>query len=179
MTAHLHLPGRVLDIIEQHHEFLDGTGYPKGRSGEQIADSVRLVAVANTYDNLCNPPNLAEALTPKAALATMFTRFKNKLDGNLIERFIRTMGIYPPGTVVKLNDGSIGLVVTVDPDASLRPEVLLYNPDIPRDEALIVDLRENLDLAVEGVLSPKEHPSRIYEYLRIEERLGYFVERRP
>jgi putative nucleotidyltransferase with HDIG domain len=173
------MPLPVLDIIEQHHEFLDGTGYPRRTLGEDIAYSARLVAVTNTYDALCNPRHPGDALTPKAALAAMYAKYKNKLDTKLVERFIRTIGIYPPGTVVRLNDGSIGLVVTADPKAPLRPEILLYNPDIPKAQALILDLKEYRELSVLEVLPPKEHPSQIYEYLGIEARIGYFIERRP
>lgn len=173
------MPPAVLDIIEQHHEFLDGAGYPHRISGDEIAYPARLVAVANVYDELCNPRHNADALTPKAALAAMYAKYKNKLDTKVVERFIRTIGIYPPGTVVRLSDGSIGLVVTADAKAPLRPEILLYNPDIPREQALILDLKEYRELSVLEVLPPKEHPSQIYEYLGIEARLGYFIERRP
>jgi HD-GYP domain-containing protein (c-di-GMP phosphodiesterase class II) len=173
------LPLSVLDIIEQHHEFLDGTGYPLRASGEDIPYAARLVAVANSYDGLCNPGNPADALAPKAALAIMYTQYKNKLDPRLVERLIRTIGIFPPGTVVRLSDGGIGLVVTADPKAPLRPEILLYNPDIPKEQALILDLKEHRELSVLEVLPPHEHPAQIYRYLGIEERIGYFVERRP
>ncbi|MEW6419378.1 MAG: hypothetical protein AB1480_14900 [Nitrospirota bacterium] len=148
-------------------------------TGEQISKSARIVAIANVYDNLCNPQNVADALTPKTALAVMYTKFKDKLDNRLVERFISTIGVYPPGTVVRLNDGSIGVVVTVDQQELLKPQLLLYNPDIPKEQALIVDLKEHDDLSVQEVLRPGEYPRRIYEYLNIEERLGYFIERRP
>ena len=174
-----YFPGEILDIVDHHHEFLDGTGYPHRKSGEKIPHGARLVAVADTYDALCNPRARLDALTPKTALAIMYTRYKNKLDTHLVERFIREIGVYPPGTVVKLSDGGIGLVVTADALHPLRPEVLLYNPDIPSEQALIVNLKEHNDLTVREVVPPQEHPRRIYSYLGIENRLGYFVERRP
>jgi len=172
------LPPMALDIIDQHHEMLDGSGYPHKLSADRISQLVRIVTVANVYDNLCNPHNPANALTPKAALATMYTRYQNKLDKALVARLIQTIGVYPPGTVVRLNDESIGLVIAVDPNERLKPELLLYNPDIPYSQALIVDLKEHDGLTVQDVLRPGEYPSRIYEYLRIDERIGYYVDKR-
>lgn len=169
----------ALEIIERHHEFLDGTGYPQGLPATKLSKLVRIVAVANTYDNLCNPQDLANAVTPKTALAMMYTKYKDKLDRAVVERFIRSLGVYPPGTVVRLSDESIGLVIAVDPKSLLKPEILLYNPDIPKEEALIVNLKEYDDLAIRDVLLPGDYPSRIFEYLGMEERMGCFIEQRP
>jgi HD-GYP domain-containing protein (c-di-GMP phosphodiesterase class II) len=169
----------VLDMIEYHHEWLDGSGYPYQFPAERLSLPVRIVSIANLYDNLCNPPNPTAALTPKTALAIMYTRYKNKLDSQLLEHFIRRIGVYPPGTIVRLNDGSIGLVIAVDPKALLKPELLLYNPDIPKEQAMIVNLQEYENLCIKDVLTPKDYPPRIYQYLGLQERLGYFIEKRP
>lgn len=171
-------PNEVLDIVESHHEYLDGTGYPHKKQGDAISELARIVAVANVYDNLCNPPNPSYALTPKIALATMYSKYKNKLDHELVQTFISTLGVYPPGSVVQLNDESIGLIISVDPHDMLNPEVLLYNPDIPPLQALIIDLKEHPDLKIEKVLKPGEYPKRVYEYLGVEERLGYMTSTR-
>lgn len=172
------LPSVALAIIESHHEAMDGSGYPLGIGGQQIPKQVRIVSIANVYDKLCNAQNPADSITPKVALALMYKKFKNQLDGPLVELFIRTIGIYPPGSIVKLSDDSIGLVVAADSGAMLQPELLLYNPDIPMKDALIINLKDHTDLDIVAVLKPGDYPSRIYEYLGIEERLGYFVERR-
>jgi len=171
-------PAAVLQIIESHHEFLDGSGFPKQLKEEQISKLTRIVTIANTYDNLCNPADSEHAMTPKVALATMYSRFKDKLDNKLVQTFISTLGIYPPGSVVSLSDESIGLVISVDPKQMLSPEVLLYNPEIPVLQALIINLQEYPDLKIEKVLKPNEYPKRIYEYLGVEERLGYMTSSR-
>lgn len=57
--------------------------------------------------------------------------------------------------------------------------MLLYNPDIPKEEALIISLKDHPDLAIQEALAKQDYPSRIFQYLGIEERLGYFVETRP
>lgn len=169
-------PPVVLDIIHQHHELLDGSGYPDGRRGEQLSRAVRIVTLVNLYDNLCNPPNIADAVIPKTALSTLFTRYQGKLDPELVALFIRTLGVYPPGTVVRLSDGSIGMVIAVDSKQLLRPQVLLYHAEIPKKEALIVDLRSE-DLSVETALAPGQYPTEVLEYLGVRARAGYFFER--
>ncbi len=170
------LSGESVDIIEQHHEMLDGSGFPKGAKSTQISTLSQIVAIANIYDNLCNPADPKTALTPKAAMAILYAKYKNKLDGKLVQSFIQTMGVYPPGTVVQLSDESIGLVVSVDPKELLSPQILLYNPDIPANEALMLDLKEHKDISIADALKPGSYPKRIYDYLGIQERLGYFYE---
>jgi len=172
------LPPESLAIMEQHHEFLDGSGYPKGLSGSDISKMARIVAIANLYDNLCNPPEAKNAMTPKNAMAVLFQKYKDRLDAQIVQRFIQTMGVYPPGTVVKLSDGSIGLVTAVDPKALLKPQVLLYSDDIPRNEAVLVDLQKIAGLSVVDVLKAGPQTERVFSYLGIQERVGYFFDQR-
>ncbi len=169
------MPQDVLNIIELHHEFVDGTGFPNQLAGEKIPEVVRIVSIANIYDNLCNSADTTKSLPPKIALATMYSKLKDKLDIELIQTFISTLGVFPPGSVVSLNDESIGLVVSVDPKDMLNPEVLLYNPEIPRSKALIINLKEHPEIKIEKVLKAGEYPKRVFEYLGIEERVGLMI----
>lgn len=168
-------PQEVLDIVELHHEFLDGTGFPHQYKGDQIPELARIVAITNMYDKLCNPADASKSMTPKIALATMYSRFKDKLDHKIVQSFISTMGVYPPGSVVNLSDESIGLVISVDPKDMLNPEILIYNPDIPPLQALIINLSDHKDIKIEKVLKPGEYPKRVYEYLGIQERIGFMT----
>lgn len=168
----------VQAIIAQHHELLDGSGYPDKLREEKLPRAVRVVAVVNLYDNLCNPPSIADAMIPKVALSVLFTRYKGKLDGELVALFIRALGIYPPGTVVKLNDGSIGMVIAVDSKDLLKPQLLMYNADIPRKEAVILDLKDE-ELNIDTALAPGQYPKEVFEYLGVRARAGYFFERGP
>lgn len=164
----------VADIIRHHHEMLDGSGYPEGRKGDAISKLTRIVSIANLYDNLCNPPDPKRARTPKLAMAALYRQYKGKVDATLLQHFIKSMGVYPPGTVVKLSDGSIALVITVDSEQLLHPTVIVYNPEIPRNEAVLLNLAETPELEVVDALKPSDYPQRIYDYLGIKERIGYF-----
>jgi putative nucleotidyltransferase with HDIG domain len=166
----------VVHVIRHHHEFLDGSGFPNQLKGDQISKICRIVAIANIYDNLCNTADPNDAVIPKLAMAILFKKYKDQLDTELVQHFIKTFGVYPPGTVVQLNDESIALVISVDPSTILKPKVLIYNPDIPANQALMVSLADHEELKVEKVLKPHECPPRVYEYLGIQENMGFYLE---
>ena len=168
---------RILDVIDKHHEFLDGSGYPKGLTGEALSMLVRIVTIANLYDNLCNPADIKAATTPKSALAIIYLHYQDKLDRDLIKSLISLLGVYPPGTVIKLNDDSIGLVICSNPKDSLHPVILIYDPETPKEEAIIVDLTENLDIQILEELKPGQYPSNIHNYLSIQERISVIMDK--
>ena len=106
-------------IVQQHHELFDGSGYPQKLKGDAIHPLARIVAIANYYDELCNPSNLADAQTPHEALATMFAKLRTRFDSRLLQIFVRCLGGYPPGTVVQLSNGVIGELSNLLYDAAL------------------------------------------------------------
>ena len=167
----------VLDIIDKHHEFLDSSGYPQRLDGDKLSKLVRIVTIVNLYDNLCNPTDPKTAMTPKNALATLYKHYQNKLDNDLVKQFIGLLGVYPPGTVVKLNDDGIGLVISANSQSSLRPGVLIYDPDTPKEQAMILDLSEHPDVQILEALRPGDFPPEIHSYLGIQERIGYMMEK--
>ena len=169
------LPVQVKNIIACHHEFFDGSGFPNRLAGDRIPRLARIVAVANRYDNLCNPFDLREARAPAEALRQMFRSEAARYDAQMLQLFIKTLGVYPPGTFVALSNGSVGMVVETNPADLLHPLVMLHDPDIPRSEALLIDLRD-ADLTVESALSPAKLPLETVEYLAPRGRLDYFVE---
>jgi putative nucleotidyltransferase with HDIG domain len=165
----------VLEIVRHHHERLDGSGWPDGRAGGRISLPTRIVAIANRFDGLCHPIDPARGLTPSEALATMYRQEATQLDPVLLQRFIKCMGIWPPGTVVQLSNGAIGLVIGVEPADTLRPTVLLADLAVPRSEALIVDLREAEDVKVVRAIRPADLDRDILGYLSPRMRTNVYV----
>lgn len=165
----------VRNILACHHECWDGSGFPNTLTGEKIPRLARIVAIANRYDNLCNPFDLHGAKTPAEALRQMFGTDSRLFDPALLQLFVKTLGVYPPGTFVRLSNAAVGLVVETHPDDLLRPLVMLHDPDIPRGEAMLLDLKE-VELKVEGALSPAKLPMEVVEYLAPRGRLDYYVE---
>ena len=168
-------PKLALFIIYQHHEAADGSGYPKGIKGPQIHLLSKLVSIANTYDNHCNKRNPAESLTPYEALSYMFSRQKDAFDQKLLSAFIKCLGIYPPGTVVQLNNGAIGMVIAINPEDQLHPNVLLYDPEIPPADALVIDMHDDPDLKITQSIRPTALPQQIFDYLSPRTRITYYV----
>jgi putative nucleotidyltransferase with HDIG domain len=171
------LPAEELAIIAQHHELADGRGYPQQLSGEQIAPLARIVALVNLYDNLCNPGNPSQAVTPHEALALIFAQMRNQFDNKVLMPFIRMMGVYPPGSVVELSDGRMALVVSVNAVRPLKPNVVVYEPRVPRDEALVEDLEQTQELGIRRSLKPLQLPKAAFDYLSPRQRICYFFER--
>ncbi len=164
----------TLEVIALHHEYLDGSGFPGGVSGTVIGKYARIAAIANSFDNYCNRINPADALTPAEALSHMFRRETEKYDPGLMQQFIRCLGVYPPGSVVKLNNESTGLVVSVNPGKLLHPTLLLYDPDVPKEEALMLNLADDPDLEIVSTLRPGNLPREVFEYLNPRSRISYY-----
>ncbi|WP_374477309.1 HD-GYP domain-containing protein [Zoogloea sp.] len=170
------LPEPVLRIILQHHELADGSGFPNKLKGDQIDPLARIVSLVNYYDNLCNPADLAKAMTPHEALSLMFAQRRAKFDTRALQVMIRCLGVYPPGTVVKLSNDAIALVSSVNPAKPLRPWVTVYDPNIPKDEAIMLDLEEEPDINIAKALRPIQLPPEVYEYLSPRKRVTYYFD---
>lgn len=170
------LPG-VRAVIRQHHECSDGSGFPGGHKGPQINPLARMVAIANRYDNLCNPLRLSDALTPAEALSRMFAREAGRFDSAMLAIFIRELGVYPPGSFVRLSNGSIAMVIASTAGSSLKPTVLVYEPGVPRDEALVINLTESPEVKIDHVLRPAALDQNVVTYLNPRMRLSYFVQK--
>jgi HD-GYP domain-containing protein (c-di-GMP phosphodiesterase class II) len=168
-------PGALL-VLAQHHESADGSGFPLRLSQDRMSMAARIVSIVNRYDNLCNPPLVARALTPHEALSTLFSQHRSKFDGTVLNAFIRMMGVYPAGSLVQLTDDRHAMVVGVNSSRPLKPRVLIHDPDVPRDEALVINLEELPDLGIRRSLGPSKLPAPALDYLAPRPRVCYFFE---
>lgn len=173
------LDPRVGLIILQHHECIDGSGYPSKLKSEEIDRLARIVAIVNTYDNLCNPLDITAAMTPYEALANMFSRQRAKLDPSILKLLIKSMGVYPPGSIVRLSSGDHGMVISVNPSKPLRPCVMLHLPDIPRRTPMLIDLGEEASLSITHCLRPSQLPKEALDYLSPGKRISYYFDKEP
>lgn len=172
------LTAAVKNIIACHHEQWDGQGYPNGLAGGKIPRLARIVAIANRYDNLCNPLDAKTAYMPAEAVAHMFKHEHGAYDPDILGAFVKALGVYPPGTFVSLSDGSYGLVVESNSRDLLRPLLMLYDASVPRNEALLLDMRE-ADEKIAGAVAPKDLPREVVEYLAPQGRVDFYIEGKP
>jgi len=175
----MHLAPAALAIIREHHELFDGTGFPAKLKGEAINALARLVAIANYYDDLCNPPLLAEALTPHEALSLMFAKLRSKFDPRFLQVLIRCLGVYPPGTIVQLSNGAIGMVATVNTAKPMKPVVMVYDAEVPKDEAILIDMESQTDINIAKAIRPVQVPRDVYSYLSPRKRVSYYFDSSP
>jgi HD-GYP domain-containing protein (c-di-GMP phosphodiesterase class II) len=99
-----------LACVLHHHENEDGTGYPLGKVGAQIPLLAKLVALADRYCARVSERGYRPTMTPNAALRDMLMEARTTLDSNLASLMIRTLGIYPIGTYVRMINGEVGVV---------------------------------------------------------------------
>jgi HD-GYP domain-containing protein (c-di-GMP phosphodiesterase class II) len=170
------LPEGALAVLTQHHEHADGSGFPAGLRGEALSLPARIVAIVNRYDNLCNPPLLARALTPHEAVSTLFAQGRAKYDAAVLSAFIRMMGVYPAGSLVQLTDDRYGMVMGVNSSRPLKPRVLVHDEKLPRHQAVILNLEQLPDLGIRRSLTPLRMPPAVLQWLDPRPRLAYYFE---
>jgi putative nucleotidyltransferase with HDIG domain len=176
MTAVADFPRAALQVIHQHHEANDSKGYPDGLASQDISFLAKVTAIANYYDNLCNRLDPKDSLTPHESLSLMFGKRRDRFDHSLLNLFISCLGIYPPGTIVELNNGIIGMVVSINAGKPLQPIVLIYDPTVPKNEAIIFDLGSEAEVKIERSLRPSQLPPKVFAYLDPRVRVSYFFE---
>jgi putative nucleotidyltransferase with HDIG domain len=176
MAQRMHLPAAGLAIIAQHHEFHDGSGYPDGLRGEAVGLLSRIVVIGNHFDGLCNPPQMEDALTPHEALSLMFARLQAKFDPQLLKVFIHCMGVYPPGSIVQLSNGAVGMVLSVNTQRPLKPVVMVYDASVPREEAILLDMDTERSLNIGKALRPAQVPREVLSYLSPRMHLSYYFD---
>ena len=162
----------ALAVIADHHECADGSGWPNAK--RETSRAARILALVNRYDRMCTPEAQgAEPMMPAEALATLFRSLSGKYDKAILSSMIKLLGVYPPGTVVQLSDGTLALVVSPG-TTSLQPKVLIYSPEVPRDEAPNMDLADEPGLKVAEAIRPATLPPDVLEWLNPQQRLSYF-----
>lgn len=137
-------PEEILSIVKEHHEKYDGSGYPQGLKGEEIAFKARIVGLADVYDACISNRPYRSRLTPQQALQIIF-QDKEKYDPHILKAFISVMAIYPIGSLVKLNTGEIAKVIRVNKNQPFRPviKVLFDRNGNKLDEPLRINLDDD------------------------------------
>ncbi|MBY6188523.1 DUF3391 domain-containing protein [Marinobacter hydrocarbonoclasticus] len=161
-------------MVVSHHEYLDGSGYPQKLSGKAIYPMTQILTIANEYDGLVN--GNIKSLPPYQALAYMFKHRAKKLNPVFLQTLVKTLGVYPPGTLLRLENGQVGKVVSNEESQPLFPTLMLYDAEIPKKEAPMVSL-EMLGLKIDGVLKTSELTEAQCHYLDVSPALAYYVRR--
>lgn len=112
----------------QHHERMDGSGYPGGLCGDEISIYGRMVAIADVYDAITSNRVYHSAMTPTQGLKKLLEWSGDHLDPELVRQFIRCIGIYPVGSLVLLESGRLGVVIEGNEEDQRLPVVrIMYH----------------------------------------------------
>jgi len=118
-------PDLALEVVHLHHERVGGQGYPFGLKGEEIPLHARVVAIAEVYDDISSDRVYHDGVPAANCLNMMFHWAPRDFGEDLMQEFIRCIGIYPIGSLVELNTGALGIVMSSNPDSRLKPVVML------------------------------------------------------
>ena len=115
----------VVDVCLHHHERIDGSGYPHQLAGDQISLFARMAAVCDVYDAITSDRSYNQGWDPAVAIQQMST-WDGHFDDEVFRAFLKSVGIYPVGSIVQLKSGSIGVVIEQHPDSLLTPKIKLF-----------------------------------------------------
>lgn len=172
----------MVQAIGEHHEMVDGSGFPRRSKGAQISRHGQVLALVNRYDRLCNPLHGEASHTPHEALARLFSQERKRFDATtVLAAFIRMMGVYPPGSIVQLGDGRFARVVSSNAQSPLRPCVLPFAAGVPLSEAQELDLGMGTGTAggIRRSVKFEALPDEVLEFFQPTQQMCYFFERVP
>ncbi|MBM7694718.1 putative nucleotidyltransferase with HDIG domain [Peribacillus deserti] len=145
------VPLVVAHCAYQHHERLDGSGYPRGLLGDQIHYFGKILAVADVFDAVTSNRIYRGAMLPHEGLEVLYAGSGTQFDRTIVEAFRSAVAIYPNSLTVELSDGSKGIVCRQNNGLSDRPVVEVFEQNSRQlDHPYEVDLSRDLDILITG-----------------------------
>jgi HD-GYP domain-containing protein (c-di-GMP phosphodiesterase class II) len=134
----------VLDACLHHHEKMDGTGYPDKLKGDEISLIARMTAICDVYDAITSDRPYKRGWDPSESLRRMAEWTKGHFDPQLFQAFVKSIGIYPVGSLVRLTSGRIGVVTEQGRQSLTTPKVNVFfsSKSALRIPPAIVDLAD-------------------------------------
>jgi len=140
---------RIISL--QHHERLDGSGYPYGLTAKEIHPFAKIVAIADMYDALTAERCYRKSLSNYQAYQILAQESTIKLDAHLLGQFLKHIAIYPNGTLVNLSDGTRGIIKSQNPGIPFSPNVMVLNNTNEKDVRLYdLDLSRILNITIKN-----------------------------
>ncbi|RMH54842.1 MAG: HD-GYP domain-containing protein [Candidatus Hydrogenedentota bacterium] len=132
----------AMKIVAQHHERMDGSGYPYGLKGRLIHPLARVVAVCDIYDAMQADRSYRKKFLPYQAMSHLLVSSTETLDAEVVRAFLQTMSAYPIGSFVRLDSGEIGVVISSNPQSPIRPVVKIFRTaeGVELEEPFLVEL---------------------------------------
>jgi len=115
----------AIEMIQCHHERHDGSGYPQGLSGEEIPIFGRIAGLINSYDRMITPKSYTELKSSYDAICELNLVAGTKFQVEVVEQFVKAIGMFPTGSLVELNTGEVAIVVEQNQEHRLRPKLMV------------------------------------------------------
>lgn len=167
------IPESVIDVAHSHHEQMDGKGYPRGLAGNSLTIFTKIVGIVDSYDKLTRGKG-ERGISSTEALRYLYLYRDKLFDAKLTEAFIKCLGIYPVGSLVELESGEVGIVISSQQGEQLHPRLMLVRaPDKkPYDPPRLISLAmfakndaEKKKYAIRQVLPPDAYGVDMRSYL--------------
>jgi HD-GYP domain-containing protein (c-di-GMP phosphodiesterase class II) len=160
VSKELLYPEDVGLIALQHHERWDGEGYPRQTAGAAIDTGARIVSVADAFEAMVSQKSYRNSMVGYQAIKNLLSDNSRRFDPDILKAFIQTMGIYPIGSLVLLNNGAMARVVEVHGEAPLRPKIHVLVDEFGKvfkpEEGDVLDLLTEKSLFIAKAVDPKE-----------------------
>jgi HD-GYP domain-containing protein (c-di-GMP phosphodiesterase class II) len=141
LSEHPGMHGDVLRIVREHHERADGSGFPAGLGNDQISRLAQIVGIVDFYDGMISRRGARPAMIPHDAVRQLFLAGeRGHFEKSLVELMIRSIGVYPVGSLVRLNTGEQAVVVGVNPQQRLKPLVKITTDPQGRSYATPIEV---------------------------------------
>ncbi len=142
------LRGASKRIVLEHHERIDGSGYPRNITGKVIHPYSKIVAITDTFDALTSDRVYRRAIPANEAIEYLMGASDRLYDIDMVSIFVRKIIVYPVGTLVKLSNGMIGVVKDLNPQFPLRPTIQVIRNGKKQE---IINLLEENNIIITGI----------------------------
>lgn len=141
--------------INEHHERMDGSGYPRGLTGGEISIFGRMAAIADSFAAMTSPRAYSSTLSSFDAMKELFKMAEGQLHAPLVEEFVQAVGIFPVGSLIQLTTGEIAIVLEHNKVRRLDPKVLL----LTRSDKTLLEKPMMFDLLRQDLVDDNERIS--------------------
>jgi len=149
--------------VMQHHERWDGKGYPNGLAGKDIDIGARIITVADAFVAMITPKPYRDLMLGYQAMKNLLADNARIFDPEIIKVMIRSIGIYPIGSIVLMNDASLARVVKSSPEAPMRPFIRVLidaTGEVLNEDSEPLDLKKNKNLFIVRAIDPRAYRNK-------------------
>lgn len=160
ITKEMQYPDDIGVVGLQHHERWDGTGYPRRSASKDIDILARIVSVVDAFEAMVSQKPYRNSMIGYAAVKSLLSDNSRRFDADVLKAFVKSLGIYPIGSIVVLNNAAVARVIDSHPDAPMRPKLKIivdaFGKHFKDDTGEVLDLLSEKALFIARAVDPRE-----------------------